>query len=190
MWHAASQLIIQCCTIKTKPIKYATHSISPLTVKSTHPGDNISNSAAAWLFPFFLYFHCRYFYVSSDFASAKCLTRWFFTFLYLSVTAASLWGQRNKPGLNRSKTLGRSRVILSRDELGVNSATGLRTGSSSSSSLRLWWDSGETAECRSAKVRWHRCFSSQPIAARLQGSKCCCADWFSQHFLANMPLWG
>lgn len=55
MWHAASQLIIQCCTIKTKPIKYATHSISPLTVKSTHPGDNISNSAAAWLFPFFFF---------------------------------------------------------------------------------------------------------------------------------------
>lgn len=51
MWHATSQLIIQCCTIKTKPIKYATHSISPLTVKSAHPGDNISNSAASLFGP-------------------------------------------------------------------------------------------------------------------------------------------
>lgn len=103
MWHAASQLIIQCCTIKTKPIKYATHSISPLTVKSTHPGDNISNSAAAWLFPFFLSFHCRYFYVSSDFAWAKCLTHWFFyIFIALSYSCQSVrpkkqtWAQRIK----------------------------------------------------------------------------------------------
>lgn len=59
MWHATSQLIIQCCTIKTKPIKYATHSISPLTVKSAHPGDNISNSAASSVAPppLFLAFH-------------------------------------------------------------------------------------------------------------------------------------
>lgn len=51
MWHAASQLIIQCFTIKTIPIKYATHSISLLTVKSAHPGDNISSPAAGLAFP-------------------------------------------------------------------------------------------------------------------------------------------
>lgn len=44
MWHSGSQLIIQCCIIKVEPIKHATHCISPLTVKSTRTGDNISNS--------------------------------------------------------------------------------------------------------------------------------------------------
>lgn len=80
MWHAASQLIIQCCTIKTKPIKYATHPISPLTVKSAHPGDNISNSAAGLAFPpFFLSFHifsislALHLHCSSDITVAKHL---------------------------------------------------------------------------------------------------------------------
>lgn len=84
MWHAASQLIIQCCTIKTKPIKYATHSISPLTVKSAHPGDNISNSAAGLASsPFFCPF-------IADFFSPTIFPRFAFTLLLRSYNCKTL----------------------------------------------------------------------------------------------------
>lgn len=53
MWHSASELIIQCCIIKIKPIKHATHCISPLTVKRACIGDVLDSRAVCWVFSCF-----------------------------------------------------------------------------------------------------------------------------------------
>ncbi len=53
MWHSASELIIQCCIIKIKPIKHATHCISPLTVKWACIGDVLDSRAVCCVFSYF-----------------------------------------------------------------------------------------------------------------------------------------